>query len=97
MSKLVSIETPVVESESIILRPLQQEIARYLFSISSPKVWAYMFGKIKSEIEMEKHVSKNIQLRNQIKALPFVVFKDTYEITGTISIYEINQSISCVK
>lgn len=93
MSQLLSIEPPVLESESIILRPLQQENARYLFSISYPEVWTYMFGEIKSEIEMEKHVSKKIQLRNQMKALPFVVvLKETNEIIGTTSIYEIKLS-----
>lgn len=93
MSQLLFIEPPVLESESIILRPLQQENARYLFSISYAEVWTYMFGEIKSVTEMEKHVSKKIQLRNQMKALPFVVFlKETNEIIGTTSIYEINLS-----
>ena len=93
MSQLLSIEPPVLESERIILRPLQQEDARYLFSISYPEVWTYMLGEIKSETEMEVHVSNKIQLRNQMKALPFVVvLKETNEIIGTTSIYEINLS-----
>lgn len=93
MSQLLSIEPPVLESDSIIIRPLQQGDARYLFSISYPEVWTYMFGEIKTEIEMEKHVSKKIKLRNQMKALPFVVvLRETNEIIGTTSIYEINLS-----
>lgn len=58
LSQLLFAEPPVLESESIILRPLQQENAKYLFSISYPEVWTYMFGAINSETEMEKHVSK---------------------------------------
>ncbi|MFJ8067147.1 hypothetical protein ACIQYS_21460 [Psychrobacillus sp. NPDC096426] len=67
MSQLLSIEPPVLESEGIILRPLQQENARDLFSISYPGVWTYMFGEIKTETEMEKHVAKKIQLCNKMK------------------------------
>ena len=95
LSELLYIEPPVLESKSIILKPLQQENASYLFSISYPEVWTYMFGDIKTETEMEKHVAKKIQLRNQMKALPFVVvLKETNEIIGTTSIYEINLSQS---
>lgn len=93
LSQFLFADPPVLESESIILRPLQQENAKYLFSISYPEVWTYMFGAINSETEMEKHVSKKILLRNQMKALPFVVvLKETNEIIGTTSIYDINLS-----
>lgn len=93
LSQLLFAEPPVLESESIILRPLQQENAKYLFSISYPEVWTYMFGTINSETEMEKHVSKKILLRNQMTALPFVVvLKETNEIIGSTSIYDINLS-----
>lgn len=93
MSQLLYLEPPILEGERIKLIPFQEEHVKALFAISSPEVWTYMLGEIKTELEKNKHVLNIIHLRQQMKAFPFVVvLKETNEIMGTTRLYEINLS-----
>ncbi|OYD59834.1 hypothetical protein CGZ90_05230 [Fictibacillus aquaticus] len=88
---MIFLDPPVLENERIKLVPLQKEYAPELFAISTPDIWSYMFGEIKTEAEMIRNVSDKLALREQAKALPFtVILKETGEVAGTTSLYQID-------
>jgi N-acetyltransferase len=87
----IFLDFPVLENNRIKLLPLQIEHAKDLFHINSLEVWDFMLKKVKEELDMVEYVASKIKLREQMKALPFVVIlKDTNEVVGTTSLYEID-------
>ncbi|WP_226537409.1 GNAT family N-acetyltransferase [Fictibacillus halophilus] len=91
MNLQIFLDPPALENNRIKLLPLQMEHAKDLFQINSLEVWDFMLRKVKEESDMVENVASKIKLREQMKALPFVVIlKDTYEVVGTTSLYEID-------
>lgn len=91
MNHQIFLDFPVLENHQIKLVPLQIEHAKDLFHINSLEVWDFMLRKVKNESDMFENVAGKIKLREQMKALPFVVIlKDTNEVVGTTSLYDID-------
>lgn len=90
-------EPPTLENKRIKLIPMKYEHSLSLFQINHSEIWALMLSEIKTKQEMDEWVANAIQLREQQRALPFVVIlKATSQVIGTTRLYEINaQQRSC--
>ncbi|KHD85507.1 GNAT family N-acetyltransferase [Heyndrickxia ginsengihumi] len=85
-------QPPTLENGRIQLIPMELEHVQPLFAINHPSIWKFMLTEVKTETDMYNWVARAVQLRQQQKALPFVVIlKETNQIVGTTRLYELNK------
>lgn len=84
-------ENITLENDRIRLVPMQLSHAAELQSINHDSIWTYMLFQATSEEAMSEWIQSAIELRNQLKTIPFVVvLKATGEVVGATRIQHID-------
>ncbi|GAB3060172.1 GNAT family N-acetyltransferase [Salinicoccus sesuvii] len=84
-------ESITLENERIRLIPMQPSHAGKLHEINHESIWSYMLFQATNEELMQEWVKSAIELRNQLKDIPFVVvLKATDEVLGSTRIQHID-------
>ena len=84
-------ESITLENERIKLVPLQLSHAVELQAINHESIWSYMLFQATTLPLMDEWVRSAIELRNQLKSIPFaVILKTTGEVVGSTRIQHID-------
>lgn len=84
-------ESITLENERIKLVPLQLSHADELQAINHESIWSYMLFQATTLPLMDEWVRSAIELRNQLKSIPFaVILKTTGEVVGSTRIQHID-------
>src|SRR5699024_7093639 len=84
-------ENITLENDRIRLVPMQLSHAAELQSINHDSIWTYMLFQATTEEAMSEWIQSAIELRNQLKSIPFVVvLKATGEVVGATRIQHID-------
>ncbi len=84
-------ESITLENERIKLVPLQLSHADELQAINHENIWSYMLFQATTLPLMNEWIQSAIELRNQLKSIPFaVVMKTTGEVVGSTRIQHID-------
>jgi RimJ/RimL family protein N-acetyltransferase len=84
-------ESITLENERIKLVPLQLNHAAELQAINHESIWSYMLFQATTLPLMDEWVRSAIELRNQLKSIPFaVILKATGEVVGSTRIQYID-------
>jgi len=84
-------EQITLENDRIRLIPMQLSHAKDLHNINHESIWTYMLFQATSADLMNEWVQSAIDLRNEMKSIPFVVIlKSTGEVMGSTRIQHID-------
>lgn len=84
-------ESITLENERIKLIPLQLSHAEELQAINHENIWSYMLFQATTLPLMNEWIQSAIELRNQLKSIPFaVILKTTGEVVGSTRIQHID-------
>ena len=84
-------ETITLENDRLKLIPMQLSHAKELHQINHESIWSYMLFQATSESLMEEWIQSAIELRNQLKSIPFIVIlKSSGEVMGSTRIQHID-------
>lgn len=84
-------ESITLENERIKLIPLQLSHADELQAINHENIWSYMLFRATTLPLMNEWIQSAIELRNQLKSIPFaVMLKTTGEVVGSTRIQQID-------
>ena len=84
-------ETITLENDRLKLIPMQLSHAKELHQINHESIWSYMLFQATTESLMEEWIQSAIELRNQLKSIPFIVIlKSSGEVIGSTRIQHID-------
>ena len=84
-------ETITLENDRLKLIPMQLSHAKELHQINHESIWSYMLFQATTESLMEEWIQSAIELRNQLKSIPFIVIlKSSGEVMGSTRIQHID-------
>jgi RimJ/RimL family protein N-acetyltransferase len=90
----------VLEDETVLLRPLQQEDYKYLvpFALNEPELWKYSLISAAGEEGLQNYMNITFKARQEGKEYPFIVFdKRTKEYAGSTRFYDIQSDLQTVQ
>lgn len=85
-------ENIILENERVMLRPLQANDLEFLlpYAINEPETWKYSLVSPAGEKGMKEYIRATVELREQKKEYPFIVFdKRAKAYAGSTRFYDI--------
>jgi RimJ/RimL family protein N-acetyltransferase len=86
------LEDIVLENERVLLRPLEASDLEFLlpYAVNEPDTWNYSLVSPAGEKGMKNYIDATLQLREQKKEYPFIVFdKASNRYAGSTRFYDI--------
>ncbi|HEV8083660.1 MAG TPA: GNAT family protein [Chitinophagaceae bacterium] len=100
LEKLDCTKNYVLEDETVLLRPLQQEDYKYLvpFALNEPELWKYSLVSAAGEEGLQNYMNITFKARQEGKEYPFIVFdKRTKEYAGSTRFYDIQNDLQTLQ
>lgn len=86
-------EDYILENDSVLLRPLQEDDYKNLlsFSLLEPELWKYSLQTASGEENLKRYIKTAIDSRNDKKEYSFIVFdKKLQKYAGSTRFYDVN-------